>query len=204
MASYAVDYKGLYERAAERISKLEEVLRKFKRDDEWTYGEGHTERSCEAAALLRPASVGGDKPGGSADKPGGCPREARIGCVKCGQLDDHLDPDTGACYACFDGREPIPNETETITAKGEPAVRVSVKDYQAMRDRIAELERRQETQGAPAVEEAAWAAAVEACLEDVRAEAAYWANRQAEGLFACENIEGRLLKLTPLTGGEDT
>lgn len=27
-------------------------------------------------------------------------RPAPISCIKCGQVDDHLDPDTGACYGC--------------------------------------------------------------------------------------------------------
>ena len=33
-------------------------------------------------------------------------------CVKCGQADDHLDPDTGVCYACFDGREQRASEAK--------------------------------------------------------------------------------------------
>jgi hypothetical protein len=42
----------------------------------------------------------------AASKPGsgdGGERPAPISCVKCGQKDDRLDPDTGACYACFEG-----------------------------------------------------------------------------------------------------
>lgn len=37
--------------------------------------------------------------------------------------------------------------------------------------------------------------AIEGCLKVCATEAVYWTDRQAEGLFACENIEGQIRKL---------